>query len=280
MIEQAAGLGTTALEAIAVLERRVVAADGGRLKLEWGDLHSRQADQVRDLLWWEDGQLLGFLGIYGSGRTHLELAGMVDPDARRRGIGRALLEAALPAVKAHGVERILTVVPRPSAAGQEFCRSFGMTYEHSEHALRLDARPEAAPREPELALRQATVDDIAKLSDLFRDGFGDDGYVDPARLAGERSRTLLITQGDETVGTIALARDGARGAIYGFVVESRRRGNGIGGQALRCACKDLFDAGADRVELEVEVENDRALGLYTSVGFSLLATDDYYELML
>ena len=147
MIEQAGELRTTALEAIAVLERRVVAADGGRLKLEWGDLHSRQADQVRDLLWWGDDRLLGFFGIYGSGHTHLELAGMVDPDARRRGIGRALFEAALPIVKAHGVDRILAVVPRPSAAGKEFCRSFGMTYEHSEHALRLDARPGAAARE-------------------------------------------------------------------------------------------------------------------------------------
>lgn len=280
MIEQATGLGTTALEAIADLERRVVAADGGRLKLEWGALRSRQVDQVRDLLWWDDGRLLGFLGIYGSGRTHLELAGMVDPDARRRGIGRALLEEVLPIVKAYGVARILAVVPRPSAAGKEFCRSYGMTYEHSEHALRLEARPGAAAREPELALRQASVEDIPKLSDLFRDGFGDDGYVDPARLTGERSRTLMITQNGETVGTMAVTRDGARGAIYGFVVESGRRGGGIGRRALRCACNDLFDAGADHVELEVEVENDRALGLYTSVGFSLLATDDYYELML
>ena len=205
---------------------------------------------------------------------------MVDPDARRRGIGRALVDAALPIVKAHGVERILAVVPRPSAAGQEFCRSFGMTYEHSEHGLRLDARPDDTPREPELSLRQASVEDIPKLSDLFRDGFGDDGYVDPARLAGERSRTLMITQGDETVGTIALARDGARGAIYGFVVESGRRGSGIGRRAPRCwICNDPFDAGADYVERGRGRESPRT-GLATSVGFSLLATDDYYELML
>lgn len=280
MIEQATGLGSTALEAISDLERRVVATDGGRLKLEWGDLCNRPRDEVRDLLWWEDGRLLGFLGIYGSGRRQFEITGMVDPDARRRGIGRELFAAAVPIVSARGVDRILVVVPRPSASGHEFCRSLGMTREHSEHALTLRTRPDAAAVDPRLDLRQATTDDIPTLSELFRDGFGDDGFVDPARLAGDRSRTLMITLEGESVGTIALTRDEARGAIYGFVIGSRLRGNGVGRQALRRACNELFEEGADHVALEVEVENDRALGLYTSVGFSLLATDDYYELIL
>jgi len=279
MIQQATGLNSTALEAIAGLERRVLAADGGRLKLEWGTLRNRPRDEVRDLLWWEDGQLLGFLGIYGSGRKVFEITGMVDPGARRRGIARALFDAALPIVMARGVSRVLMVVPRASEAGRAFARRLDMSYEHSEHAMRLGGRP-AETGGPELALRQAFVDDIPKLSDLYRDGFGDDGYVDPARLESERSRTLMIERGGIVVGTIAIVRDGGRGAIYAFVVDAAQRGRGIGRQALRQVCQELFDAGADHVDLEVEVENDRALGLYTSVGFSLVATDDYYELIL
>jgi len=34
----------------------------------------------------------------------------------------------------------------------------------------------------------------------------------------------------------------------------------------------------DKVELEVEVANDHALGLYTSIGFEQVTTEDYYEL--
>ncbi len=85
MIEQARGLNQAALEAIAGLERRSVAADGGRLKLEWGALRTRPADAVRDLLWWDNGRLLGFLGIYGYRTGRFEVTGMVDPDHRRRG---------------------------------------------------------------------------------------------------------------------------------------------------------------------------------------------------
>ena len=59
------GLSTTELDAVADLERRVVAADGGRLKLEWATLRTRSGDRAEDVLAWaDDGRLVGFLGTY------------------------------------------------------------------------------------------------------------------------------------------------------------------------------------------------------------------------
>jgi hypothetical protein len=87
VLEQAAGLTPGDLRAVAELERQVVKADGGRLKLEWENLRSRRGDRVEDLLWWEGERLLGFLGIYTFGESP-ELAGMVAPDVRGRGSAR------------------------------------------------------------------------------------------------------------------------------------------------------------------------------------------------
>jgi ribosomal protein S18 acetylase RimI-like enzyme len=42
-------------------------------------------------------------------------------------------------------------------------------------------------------------------------------------------------------------------------------------------CRQALADGADRVHLEVAVDNDRALGLYTALGFRLAATEDYYS---
>jgi ribosomal protein S18 acetylase RimI-like enzyme len=277
MIEQTHGLTDSALEAIAGLEHRVVAADGGRLKLEWGALRSRPTDEVRDLLWWENDRLLGFLGIYGFNWRHLELAGMVDPEARRQGIATALFAAALPICREQDKDRLLLVVPRTSPGGRGFALGSGMTYEHSEHALTLRARP-GGTAGSEISLRPASAEDIPSLSELYLDGFGD-AHVDPARLDGERSRTLMIDLAGETIGTLALALEGERSAIYGFVVGAQQRGKGIGREALRRVCQEQFDHGAERVDLEVEVDNDRALGLYTSVGFEPVITEDYYELV-
>ena len=48
MVNLCAGLSPATLDAIADLERRVVAADGGRLKLEWKE--SGAQDAVRQLM--------------------------------------------------------------------------------------------------------------------------------------------------------------------------------------------------------------------------------------
>jgi ribosomal protein S18 acetylase RimI-like enzyme len=45
-------------------------------------------------------------------------------------------------------------------------------------------------------------------------------------------------------------------------------------------CRRLRDEGVRRVGLEVAVENDHALGLYTSLGFIQVTTEDYYALSL
>ena len=49
-------------------------------------------------------------------------------------------------------------------------------------------------------------------------------------------------------------------------------------RGLQAVRRDLRQAGARQVGLEVEVDNDRALGLYTSVGFTQVTTEDYYAL--
>jgi ribosomal protein S18 acetylase RimI-like enzyme len=267
MLEQAYGLTDAALEAIADLERRVLITDGGRLKLEWAALRTPPTDDVRALLWSEHDRLLGFLGIYSFGWPTLELAGMVDPEHRRRGIGRSLLETAMSLCRARGCERLLLVVPRVSLPGRELAARVAATHDHSEHALTLSSRPADARADPALHLREATTADVPTLSRLFLDGFGEAHARGDRPLIDHRTRTLMIDRGGETIGTLVVTRDGACGRVYGFVVAPPWRGRGIGREALQRACRELFDAGMDRVELEVEVANDRALGLYTSVGF-------------
>jgi ribosomal protein S18 acetylase RimI-like enzyme len=280
VLERAAGLCSRALEAIAELERQVVEADGGRLKLEWGTLRHRSGDRVEDLLWWEDDRLLGFVGLYGFGSS-LELAGMVAPDARRRGIGAALLDGAAELGRKRGDRQALLIVPRTSPAGKRLALRRGGVLEHSEHALVLPGDPAGGPRDPALSLRQATPADLPQLARLLEAGFGQPPTHDPAKLLDSPGdRTIVVDVAGSAVGTLRVSLDEAGAGIYGFVIDPPLQGRGLGRDALRRTCEQLRADGVRRIGLEVAVDNDRALGLYTSIGFTPVITEDYYALSL
>lgn len=279
MLELARGLSPAALHALAELEARSVAADGGRLKLEWGVLNARAGREVEDLLWWDGERLLGFLGLYAFGPGTVELAGMVDPDARRRGIATALLDAALPICRGRGYQKTLLVTPRASAAGKCLALGRGAVLEHSEYALVLVAAPIDGPHDPQLSLRTATPADAADISELLTAAFGWRPSDVLERLASDSSaRTVVVELAGCVVGTVRLTREGDTGGVYGFAVDPAWQGRGIGRDVLRRVCHLLRAEGTRRVCLEVAVENERALGLYTSIGFDQVATDDYYAL--
>jgi ribosomal protein S18 acetylase RimI-like enzyme len=250
VLEQSAGLTSGALRAIAELERQVVEADGGRLKLEWDNLRGRSGDRVEDLLWWEGGRL----------------------------IGSALLDAAVPLCRERSDRQPLLVVPRQSIGGKRLALRRGGTLDHSEHHLVLSGEPTSGLHELEISLRPATTADVPVVVSLLEQGFGWSG---PDDLGDRLERTALIELRGAVVGTLFLQRDGeAEASIFGFVVEPSLQGRGIGRAALRQACDQLRADGARRISLDVDVANDRALGLYTSIGFTPVTTEDYFALPL
>jgi ribosomal protein S18 acetylase RimI-like enzyme len=280
MLELARGLSPRHLRALADLEARTVAVDGGRLKLEWGELRARAGHDVEDVLWWDGDRLLGFLGLYGFGPPGVEIAGMVHPSARRRGIATALLNAGVAIARARGYERALLVTPRASPAGREFAVRRGAVLEHSEHALVLLDAPTGGPSDPQIRLRTATPADVADLSRLFTAGFGSPFSVPSDQSADDGERALMVEFQGAVVGTVRVTRNGDTAGIYGFVIDPAWQGRGIGRDVLRRVCRQVRNEGARSVGLEVAVQNEHALGLYTSLGFTQVATEDYYALPL
>ncbi|HEY8821048.1 MAG TPA: GNAT family N-acetyltransferase [Dermatophilaceae bacterium] len=279
MLKVARGLSSRELRAIAQLEARTVEIDSGRLKLEWGVLKARTSRDVGDILWWHGDQLLGFLGLYAFAPPTVELAGMVDPTARRGGIATALLDVALPLCRDRGYRQALLVTSRASTPGRSFALHRGAALEHSEYALVLLDAPTDGPTDPKVTIRTATQADAPEVSRLLTAAFG----IPPSHVldlqATEASSTLLVESAGSAVGTLRLTRDGDQAAgIYGFAIDPSWQGRGIGRDVLRRVCHQLRGEGAHRIGLEVAVDNDHALGLYTSLGFAPVTTEDYYAL--
>jgi ribosomal protein S18 acetylase RimI-like enzyme len=266
------------LTQIAALEVDTVSADGGRLKLEWSILKSRSGESVDDILWWEDGRLVGFLGLYAFGGPTVELAGMVHPDYRHRAIGTRLLDEALELCRGRTHHKILLVVPRTSQGGRALAESRHGFLDHSEHALDLDGATIDGPSDSSLILRVATSADILDEARILAEAFGDP--QDPTATDNPDESRLVAERDGLVIATLRVNRSPEVWGIYGLAVDAQHRGTGIGRDLLRRVCRQAHDAGVTRMHLEVEVNNDRALGLYTSLGFTQTSTEDYFEIPL
>jgi ribosomal protein S18 acetylase RimI-like enzyme len=276
VLDLARGLSPDSLSALASLEAETVSADGGRLKLEWSTLQSRSGDDVEDVLWWDEGRLVGFVGLYAFGGPAVELAGMVHPDYRRQGIGTRLLDEAIELCRGRTERQLLLVAPRTSQVARILAESRGGILEHSEHALDLDGAVTEGPSDKSIILRPASGDDIFDLAGILADAFGQPARPLDVDALGES--TLVAERDGSVIATLALNRSSEKWDIYGFAVAPPFQGVGIGRDVLRRVCRQAKNAGVARLHLEVEVNNDRALGLYTSLGFERTSTEDYFDI--
>lgn len=276
MLERSTGLSDSAREAIARLEAATVRHDGGRLKLEWGALSSRPPDTVSDVLAWDGDELVGFAGLYAFGSPTVEVTGMVHPSHRGRGIGAALLDDALALAAVRDHHRFLLVVPRESRAAAHLAAVRGGVLEHSEHALVLHGEVTASPSDPSIEMRPATRGDAAEIGRILTAAFGES--TEPVDPVAPSHPTLVATRDGEIVATMRVHLEDDAWGVYGFAVTPALQGQGIGRDMLHRVCVQARGAGAATVHLEVAVDNDRALGLYTSLGFIRATTEDYYEL--
>jgi ribosomal protein S18 acetylase RimI-like enzyme len=278
VLTRSLGLSADQLDSLARLETATIDADGGRLKLEWGALRHRAPDEVRDLLWWDDSQLVGFAGLYAFGSTTPEVTGMVHPSHRRHGIGARLFDEMTELCGARGDTRILLVTPRSSPGARQLATSRGGVLDHSEHALALQGTVADGPSDASIALRPAASDDAEEVQRLVTAAFGHS--FGPIDLESPAEPTMVAERDGAIIATLRVHHTQEGWGVYGFAVDPPLQGQGIGRDLLRRVCRQAHDAGVDRVHLEVSVENDRALGLYTSLGFVHEATEDYYAIAL
>ncbi|HET9073528.1 MAG TPA: GNAT family N-acetyltransferase [Solirubrobacteraceae bacterium] len=269
------------LDALAELEAAVLAHDGTPLKLEWA--YIREQRTVASLVIRDRdsaaGRLIAYLGVYPfGGPPEAELVGMVHPGHRRHGLAGALLEEAKHICAARGLSHRLLVVPRAGVAAASFIASRRVTREHSEYSMRLTGTPVRVPEDPDTLVRDATPEDRADRIRILTAGFGPPPEDMLDALHPDGLRTVMIEHAGAVVGTASLRLVGDLGGIYGFAIDPEHRGRGIGVDALGRFCSLLGEAGASAVRLEVAVENERALHIYTATGFAPLSTEDYYRL--
>ena len=88
----------------------------------------------------------------------------------------------------------------------------------------------------------------------------------------------VVERGDRPVGwIIGRVQDDGHGWVYQLAVATDERGTGLGRALLLHSFADLLAAGATGLGLAVQAANDRAIGLYRSVGLDVEKEWQVYE---
>lgn len=278
-------------EAVSELEEICRKHDDVRLKLELdyklakaGTLEDRSEGKLDEFTCWDGDRLIGYLGIDDFGGGPIEVNGMVHPDYRRRGIFRDLLSRVKMEWEKRNSNEMLLLTDSKSVAGKSFIQNTGAVYDHTEYEMILsDSLFERAKKSTMgLVLREATNDDsreIARQNAIyFNEDLADQELLD-IELEKKRgfSVYMALLQGN-IVGKVHLHLVNGEGGIFGLGILPEYRGTGLGRELLLRSVEKLKELGATYIFLQVDAENDTALGLYRSCGFEESHSMEYHKM--
>ncbi|MBS7642874.1 MAG: ribosomal protein S18-alanine N-acetyltransferase [Candidatus Bathyarchaeia archaeon] len=111
------------------------------------------------------------------------------------------------------------------------------------------------------------LDDIREVETL---SFGDESYPrDLLSYLLMEGNTLIVEYNGRVVGYISYICLGSKAHILSIAIHPGYRRMGLGGTLLREAIDDMKRLGIRKVLLEVRVDNDAAIRLYSKAGFKI-----------
>lgn len=284
------GLTDKELEEIMHLGEQCNEADGIRLKLNKDMLKTRSTEETNDFLVYEEGELVGYLGMYLFDSTEAEINGMVLPRYRRRGIFSNLVKAAEEECGRRGIPRLLFICERTSDSGKAFLEKLGAAYSFSEYWMLAERDPDVTPVSSytspaghRITLNKARLEDAEIVVELNRQGFEmsrEDAENYALRMLDSDNNVTYVAEWEgRPIGKLGVIYEEEHVFINGFVVLQEYRGQGYGKQILTTLLARLGqEQGIRHFQLEVAVDNEKALGLYESCGFRTESSYDYYAL--
>ena len=264
------------------------AYEGLYMRLSFTMLRERSGRANNDFLYYEQNMLVGYLAMDDWGMDEKEVVALVRPEFRRKGIGTALLVAAREECRQREISRLLLVCEQASLSGQGYVKAIGARLDFSEHEMVLENFQERSTFDERLSLHEVGRGDIDAVAKVLSLSFDDPDPLVTANLLKRFAqepppRIYLATFGEgevsckEPVGTLRLDEfDGVIG-IYGFGVVPDYRRRGYGRQMLEEAIRTIRATSQQPIMLDVETDNTPAIGLYTSCGFRIKTTYNYYN---
>lgn len=231
-----------------------------------------------NILYYDQKRLIGFLRTFFFFEGTCEIAMMVDPAYRRRGIARQMfheIEAYI-----HPLDTQTLTFSVPHGINQDWLTSLGLSYQGSEY--RMHYQPTTMIQKKATNVRLATYEDIPLLCNIdvscFPKQRADLEFRFQGLIDDPECEIFIIHQEGVPVGKTHLFwyTDGVRLTDIAVLPQAQRRGFA---STLISHCIDhALAANKSDITLDVETDNKNALNLYVRLGFVVSNAHDYWNI--
>ena len=234
------------------------------------------------ILYYEEEQLMGFLSAFFFYAEAVEVALLVHPSARRRGVAKQLIQAIIPLIQTHHFNTI--IFTSPAHLNSPWLPSLGFAYLHSEYYMeRGDLHP-LLDYNQSLTFRTASATDIPVLCALDEACFPE-SEAEPvdrfAHMLDDRNYQILIAfQNNHPIGKAHFRWENRGATLSDISILPTLQGKGLGSALISHCINYALSEGKPHLNLDVETHNERALNLYKRLGFIIQNACDYWTIDL
>jgi len=248
-------------------------------KLSKVKLKDKCINNINEFMYYNDNELIGYIGICQFGGDTVEVNGMVHPDFRRNGIFKKLFFLVKDEWYKRNSQNMLLLSDRSSTLGIQFIKDNSDIYDHSEYEMFLKHDVKQEESAYTVKLRNSTINDAKEIALQNSIYFDIEYNGEEYSMTEEDASFIYIAEvNTKVVGKVHLEISNCVGGIFGLGVLPEYRSKGYARQILNISINKLKEKGTKEIMLQVSVTNKNALNLYKSCGFEETSTMDYYKL--
>lgn len=232
------------------------------------------------LLDYENQKLAGFLSVYFFYEDAVEIALLVHPSFRHKEIAKKLLYSILPLIKEQNFFKL--IFSSPSHLNNHWLPDLGCSYMHSEYYMERNDLTPLLDYKKNLTFRTATVNDIPFLCVLDEVCFFKKQEELIPRfhhiLEDRNYQIVLAFEENHLVGKAHLRWQKHGATLSDIAVLPIRQGKGLGTALIAHCINFALSEGKPQLNLDVETHNQKALNLYSRLGFLTQNACDYWKI--
>lgn len=267
------------------LVERSAEHDRFRVKLYWNILQNRLTQEFNDFLYYIDGNLAGYLGLFTFELDEAEISLVVHPKYRRHGIGKKLFAEAMLELKQRNISKSIWVRPHGSIINDERLQAMQPELLYAQQEMIAKNPPQFDVNTlPPVQFRLATVEDIPLVAKMGTVSFNSKFTDNMTRFTENmqekvRKIWLVSTPEHENVGKIHVRFDDNQTAfLHDLCIAPEFRGQDLAKAMIMQMMDMLRKQGQRVIALDVECDNTNALALYDRCGFVSVGAYDYLRI--